>query len=364
VIGRLRFLIIACACLAPSIGTNGVATAADNAVVFMYHHVDDATPASTSISPADFRAQIEYLEREGYAVLPLLELLDALANGRPVPDKSVAITFDDGYRSVLTAALPLLRARQWPFTVFVNTEAVDSGFGIYLSWDDLRALGAQGAAIGNHSVSHTHLVRQLQGESETEWRQRVRREIADATVRLESEVGEFAVPVFAYPYGEYTREIKSIVMDLGLYGMGQQSGAIGPSSDFLALPRYPIATGIELAADFAVRARSRALPVHVVGDERHVTGISEARPVLRLALDDVNDVRSDALACYATGQGRMLVEWSPRAAGEFTVQPKQDLGSGRSKYNCTAPSRSRPGVYYWFGYLWMRRFANGGWYDE
>ena len=363
-IGRLSFLLVGGITLAQLFSASGAPRAADDAVVFMYHHVDDTTPASTSLSPRDFRAQIEYLDREGFAVLPLLELLDAIANGRPVPDKSVAITFDDGYRSVLTTALPLLHARQWPFTVFVNSEAVDSGYGIYLSWDDLRTLGAQGGTIGNHTVSHAHLVRRQSGESDAQWRRRVRQEIAGAGARLESEVGPYAVPVFAYPYGEYTKEIKAIVADLGLYGMGQQSGAIGPSSDFLALPRYPIATGIDLMADFAVRARSRALPVHVVGDERHLAGDGEARPSVELALDDAEDVRSDALACYATGQGRMLVEWSPRAANQFTVRPDRDLGTGRSKYNCTAPSRSQSGVYYWFGYLWMRRLADGRWYDE
>jgi peptidoglycan/xylan/chitin deacetylase (PgdA/CDA1 family) len=335
---------------------------AESGVVLMYHHVDANTPAATSISPAVFREQIEFLEREDVHVMPLLDLLDALAAGESVPENSIAISFDDGYRSVLTEALPLLEARGWPFTVFVNTEAIDAGYRGYLGWDDLRLLGEKGATIGNHSVTHAHLVRRSADETESDWRRRVSGEIVQANERLRAEVGEYLVPVFAYPYGEYTLDVKSIVREQGLYGMGQQSGPIGQGSDFLALPRYPVATGLELD-DFALRIRSLPLPARIVGDERHIIG-DDDRPVLRLALDANDDVRRDALACYATGQGAMPIEWQGDEMREFSTRPEQAFRAGRSKVNCTAPSRSRPGTYYWYSHLWMRPLPDGRWYDE
>lgn len=336
--------------------------AAESGVVLMYHHVDGSTPAATSVSPAVFREQIEFLEREDVHVMPLLDLLDALAAGRAVPDRSVAISFDDGYRSVLTEALPLLEARGWPFTVFVNTEAIDAGYGGYLSWDELRLLGEKGATIGNHSVTHTHLVRRAPDETDRDWRRRITGEIAQANERLQTEVGAYLVPVFAYPYGEYTVDIKSIVRQQELFGMGQQTGPIGQGSDFLALPRYPVATGLELD-DFALRIRSLPLPAHIVGEERHIVS-DDDRPVLRLALDADDDVRRDALACYAPGQGAMPIEWHGDDRREISARPEQSLGAGRSKVNCTAPSRSRPGTYYWYSHLWMRPLPDGRWYDE
>jgi len=336
--------------------------AAASGVVLMYHHVDSSTPAVTSISPTVFREQMAFLEREDVHVMPLFDLLAALAEGEAVPDRSIAITFDDGYRSVLTEALPVLEARAWPFTVFVNTEAIDAGYGGYLSWDELRLLGRQGATIGNHSVTHTHLVRRTTDESEREWRLRVTSEIVDANERLESEVGDYLVPVFAYPYGEYTVEVKSIVREQGLYAMGQQSGAIGVSSDFLALPRYPVATGLE-PDDFALRIRSLPLPARFVGEERHIVG-DDDRPVLRLALDENDDIRRDALACYATGQGAMAIEWRSSEMREFSARAEQPFRPGRSKVNCTAPSRANAGSYYWYSHLWMRPLSDGRWYDE
>jgi peptidoglycan/xylan/chitin deacetylase (PgdA/CDA1 family) len=253
--------------------------AQESAVIFMYHHVDVDTPPSTSIAPETFAAQMDYLEREGFHVLPLIDLLDALKAGSAVPPHSIAITFDDAYRSVLTQALPLLEARGWPFTVLVSTESIDKHFGGYLSWDELRALGEHGGSIGNHSVTHSHLVRRLADESEADWRRRVSAEIAAAGDRLETEVGTHVTPVFAYPYGEYTADVKAIVEAAGLYGLGQQSGAIGPGSDFLALPRYPVATGLGLD-DFALRAKSLPLPVTVSGPERHIVDEADGRPAL------------------------------------------------------------------------------------
>ncbi|HUF72946.1 MAG TPA: polysaccharide deacetylase family protein [Gammaproteobacteria bacterium] len=332
-------------------------------VVFMYHHVDAGTPAATSVTPEVFAEQMSFLEREGFTVLPLIDLLDALAGGREVSARSVAITFDDGYRSVLTEALPLLESRGWPFTVFVNTEAIDEGYGGYLSWSDLRTLGERGGAIGNHSVTHAHLVRSLPGETTGEWRRRVTAEIESAADRLEAEVGDYLIPAFAYPYGEYSAEIKAIVDDAGLYGLGQHSGAVGPDSDFLALPRYPVATGLPIG-DFALRARSLPLPVRVSGTEQHVVDPADSRPTLTLALDPDDDVRVAELACYVGGQGRAVLEWRDDGMRELSVRPERALGPGRTKVNCTAPSRESAGVYYWWGYLWMRRLDDGRWYEE
>jgi hypothetical protein len=144
--------------------------------------------------------------------------------------------------------------------------------------------------------------------------------------------------------------------------MGQQSGPVGSHSDVLALPRYPVATGLGMD-EFTLRIRSLPLPARIVGDERHIVG-DDARPVLTLALDDDDDVRRDALACFVTGQGAMPIEWQDDDRRELSVRPEQPLGAGRSKINCTAPSRTQSGAYYWYSHLWMRPQSDGRWYDE
>ena len=340
------------------------AAAADSAVVLIYHHVDDDTPAATSVRPAEFAAQLEFIEEGGYRVLPLFELIEALSGGEPVPENSVAITFDDAYVSVLTEAMPLLSERGWPFTVFVGTEAVDAGYRNYLNWEQLRTLGAAGATIGNHSVSHAHLVRRDAGETEAAWVRRVAAEIETARERLAAEVGDYLIPVFAWPYGEYMVELKPLLAELGYFGLGQQSGAMGRDSDFAALPRYPVATGMNLDDEFALRLRSLPLPVSLTRTEAHVVMPDDPRPALEFAVADSGDIRLAELACYAPAQGRMPLELIDADRRVYRARPVEPLGVGRSKYNCTAPSRMRTGAYYWYSYLWMRRHDDGRWYEE
>lgn len=342
----------------------GVAAAAQSAVVFMYHHVDESTPPSTSVTPQRFAAHLNYLQHEGFHVLALMDVLDALRDGRELPERSVSITFDDGYVSVLTAALPELERRGWPFTVFVSTDPVDEGFGGFLSWEDLRSLARAGATIGNHTSTHAHLVRREPGESESAWRKRVEDDIGAAAARLTAEVGAAAIPVLAYPYGEYDGALQSIAAKMGFVALGQHSGSIGPMSDFLALPRFPLATGYDELDELALRARTRPLPARIVGTERHVVGDAEERPVLRVSLPEEGEFRRAELACYATGQGRMTLRWLDAEHTQFEAVPERPLAAGRTKYNCTAPAVSEPGVYYWFSHLWMKKNDDGSWYDE
>lgn len=341
----------------------GAARAADSAVVLMYHHVASDTPASTSVTPQRFVMHMDYLAQHGFQVWPLLRILEHLQAGQALPERTVAITFDDAYVSVLTDASPALQAHGWPFTVFVSTDYVDKGYRAYLSWQQLRQLAARGATIGDHSRTHPHLVRQEPGESERLWSERVRDEIEGAARRIEKEIGDAAIPVFAYPYGEYDQGLEQLVGSLRLFGVGQQSGAVGVGSDLLAVPRFPMSAAYDDLEQFALRVRTRPLPVIEQSPKRHILEGSETLPTLSLTLGE-GAYRIDQLACYASNQGRIEVDWLDTSARRLLVKPLKALPPGRTKYNCTAPSSRETGVYYWYSYLWMKKNADGSWYRE
>lgn len=340
-----------------------VAAAADSAVVLMYHHVAVDTPSSTSVTPQRFEAHMQYLERNDFNVAPLERVLESLDAGRALPERTVVITFDDGYESVLAEAAPRLRQRRWPFTVFVSTQYADESYGGYLGWDDLRALTRQGATIGNHTRTHAHLVRRLPGEDESAWESRVRDEIESAGLRIEAEVGAAAIDVLAYPYGEFDDEVVAIVEALGLYGLGQHSGAAGAATPLSTVPRYPLASGFDSDDDFALRVDSRALPATPIDEVPRVLERPGGRPRLRLALGE-GGYRLDQVACYATGQGRMSLSMLEGAPRRIEIAPVEGLRPGRTKFNCTAPSATESGIYYWFSHQIMTRTADGEWYRE
>jgi biofilm PGA synthesis lipoprotein PgaB len=332
---------------------------ASHAVVLVYHHVSRQTPASTSVTPAVFEAHLDYLARNDFTVLPLSELVRALAEGRSLPPRAIALTFDDGYVSVSREALPRLERRGWPFTVFVATEAIDRGYGGYMSWDDLRDLEARGASIGNHSTSHAHLVRHQPDESEPAWRRRVRDDIAHAQSRLEDEL-DHPLKILAYPYGEFDAPLEQLVAEMGYVGFGQQSGPLGPSSSRQSLPRFPVTTGYDDLDSLAEKLRSRPLPVAVLAPASRLLEPGSGPPTLRLRIPD-GPYRREGLRCYVSGQEQATVEWHGDVA---VIEARAPLRPGRSKYNCTAPSTEVPGVFHWYSYLWIRPNDDGSWYSE
>ncbi len=328
----------------------GAADAAPGtAVIFMYHHFGEPAHPSTNIRLEQFDAQLEYLQRAGYQILPLEDIVASLQGGPPLPPRAVAITIDDAYLSVYREAFPRLRARGWPFTVFVATDPVDQGLRAFMNWGQMREMQAHGATFANHSRAHDYLIRRRPDESPAQWQERIRADLGHAQRRLEEELGR-APKLFAYPYGEYDTALASLVREMGFVAFGQQSGAVGRWSDLRALPRYPMAEAFADLAQFRVKAASLPLPVLEVVPWDPVTTAPRPRMALRL---EESDARLSQLACYASGQGALPIQWLNRNERRFSVQARQDLPPGRSRYNCTAPS-GQAGRFYWFSHLWIR----------
>ena len=335
--------------------------AADHAVALLYHHVDTQTPASTSVTPQTFDAHLDYLADNGFAVRPLGEVLDSLRRGEALPPNTVSITFDDAYASVFEEAYPRLRKRGWSATLFVNSEAIDRGFRNFMSWEQVRQLATDGFEIGNHSHTHAHLVRRLDGENEAGWRRRVEADIDLAQRRISAETGREPA-LFAYPYGEYSPALEKIVAEFGFTAIAQHSGAIGANSDFLAVPRFPMSTGYADLKRFATVVNARPLPIvdaRVTGEDA-VNGQLES---LRLEIAP-GAYRSAQLACYSASGERLALDVDGEQPLRLRIALQQDQPPGRNKVNCTAPASDEPGAFFWYSYLWLVKNADGSWYRE
>jgi len=333
---------------------------AQAAVVLQYHHISDETPASTSTSPERFAMHLDYLEEAGFELVPLQELVNALKAGRPLPDKTASITFDDGYISIYDTAWPLLKERGWPFTVFINTEPHDQRKPLFMSWDQLRELHQAGATIANHTVSHPYLLRRQADQGEQQWKTWIRQEIEDAQERIKQEIGE-APMLFAYPFGEFDNTVLEIAGGLGFVGFGQQSGPLARFNDLRVLPRFPFGGHYGDRQDFATKVNSMPMPLAAgenpvrwetesgnMLDDLVMDGPS-ARPVLLLRFEDNFD--TGRLNCFASGQGLMPVN----SEGPWArVQAERPLTAGRSRYNCTVAS-GQQGRFFWFSQLWIIR---------
>ncbi|WP_188152308.1 polysaccharide deacetylase family protein [Teredinibacter waterburyi] len=349
----------------------GVICFASNAqalVVLQYHHIDNETPAATSITPERFREHLAFLEQQHFRVIAITELPALLKAAKPsgsLPDRTAVITFDDGYSSIYEQAFPLLKARNWPFTVFVNSKPHDQKNPQYASWKQLREMAAEGATIANHSDSHQHMIRRLDGESAKQWLARQTHEIEFTEQRIRKEIGGPAAPFFAYPFGEYNNELVALLESKGYLGFTQISGPIAANSSPQLLPRFVFGGPYGRPQDFADKVMSLPFPLLdvLVSDEagRPLNG-SELPPAVtvpRLQLQSPILRLVRAAQCFASGQGQLAVALG---GSSLTTKANRPLSAGRSRYTCTAAAGG--GRFYWYSTLFIRRKDDGGWYSE
>lgn len=331
-----------------------VTSSVQAAVVFMYHRFGEGAYPSTSVGLAEFEAHLDHLEEADYDVWPVSRIAMYLAEGRAIPDRVIGISVDDAYASVYHEAWPRLQARDMPFTVFVATDPVDRGQRAYMSWEQMREMADAGVEFANHSTYHDKLHERRDGESKAQWEQRVRDDIAYSEQRLIDELGESAVPatprMHAYPYGEFSVPLMAILEDLGYVAFGQHSGALGPSSDLRALPRFPMAEAYADIDEFRQKAATLALPLSGIEPRESRVGNNNP-PRFTATLGEVTGSRG-GLNCFASRQGAMEIEWLDREQGLFAVQAPEPYPAGRARYNCTLMSAER-GRFYWYSKPWI-----------
>lgn len=178
--------------------------------ILLYHHIQDLPgDASDSLrrwtlTPAQFVEHMDWVAQQGFDVITMAQMNEHLNHGAPLPAHPIILTFDDGWKDNYTAVLPVLRKYRFPATFFITTESV--GHSAFVTWEELKAMSEQGMDIQAHSVTHPHLTK-LKDEA-------ARREIEDSKKVIESRLGT-AVVVFAYPFGNYSEKIISMVKDAG-----------------------------------------------------------------------------------------------------------------------------------------------------
>ena len=213
----------------------------------------------------------------------------------------------------------------------------------------MRAMAEGGATFANHGSSHRSYVQWPGVVSEIDRLARVRTDIEHGERRLAEELQPLP-GVFAYPYGEYDTSVAELVTNLGYVAFGQQSGAVGKTSDLRALPRFPMAEAYANIEDFAVKVATRPLPVATGTTWNPIT--SSLRSGIEVTLADT-DADLERLACFVGGQGVTPVEWI-EPGKRFSVAPKADLKPGRNRVNCTAPTAFGT-AFHWFSHPWIVR---------
>jgi len=170
--------------------------------ILMYHSVSSDSEVGVrpyyrvATNPCRFAEHLQWLADLGYRGVALEEALPIYANGDESRGRSVAITFDDGFRDFHAVAWPLLQRHGFTATMYLPTGFVSPNRKSFrgkecLTWDEVRELRRHGVRFGSHTVSHPKLY-------ELSW-ENIEGELTISKRRIEQELEEEVIS-FAYPY--------------------------------------------------------------------------------------------------------------------------------------------------------------------
>lgn len=229
--------------------------------VLMYHmvreHIDGAKFNKLRVTPAEFDKQVAWMKAQGFHFVTMRELQQ---NWGKHPEKTVAITFDDGYLDNLENAYPILEKYQAKATIYVVVDRHDRDWSTYkkahhnsgelarepkLNDEQVRLLANSGLVeIGSHTMTHANLDKLTDEEC--------LHELAESKQQLEQMI-EQPVTSFAYPFGIYSQRDVELAKQAGYQNaVTTKEGIDAQQPDFMQLQRIKISGKDSM---FAVKCR-------------------------------------------------------------------------------------------------------------
>ena len=213
--------------------------------ILMYHVIAPPLPNAPYpelyVKPADFAGQVRWLADHGYDAVTLRQVYDYWHGTAALPRKPVVLTFDDGYRSDFTAALPTLRARHWPGVLNLEVRNLQPVWGTRPGM--VRALIAAGWEIDAHTLTHPDLT--TVGPAD------LRREVAGSRAAIRRMFHQ-PVDFFCYPSGRYDAAVVAAVRDAGFLGATTETEGLARPDSLYTLDRVRV-DGSDGVSGFAAK---------------------------------------------------------------------------------------------------------------
>jgi peptidoglycan/xylan/chitin deacetylase (PgdA/CDA1 family) len=257
--------------------------------VLLYHSVPRADEDVDRLSvPYElFCRHMDAVVASQRVPISISRLADGLRGRTRLPERCVAITFDDGFANTLRA-VKAIRERRLFATVYLTTGARASA----LAREQIEALGRRPdhVEIGAHSVSHRHL-------DELE-RAEVWAEVANSKRHLERLLGS-PIRSFAYPYGAHSTLVREVVVAAGFHSAVAVKNALShPADDPFAIARWTVGRGTNVQKLDEI-LRGRGVPHAWSGERLRTRGYRGARRLRRRVIG-----ASGRIAAEARGEAR------------------------------------------------------------
>ena len=211
-------------------------------MILTYHSIGNIVEPDEAVTLEEFEKQLQYI-KENYKVIPLEEAVEYLQRDIEKISGSVVITFDDGYSDNYHSAYPLLKKHDFPATIFLVNDFINTDGDKYLSTVQIREMEKNNISFGSHTITHRTLSSLTSEE--------IVKEVRDSKITLESQLGQ-KINSFAYPVGsrvDFNEEIVEIVKESKYTcACSNMYGINGKNADMFSLKRI----GIETSDNFFV----------------------------------------------------------------------------------------------------------------
>jgi len=201
--------------------------------VLAYHSITYSKGNSICLPLVNFKEQMKYLKDNGYHTITLSDLYKYRTRQKTLPEKSVVLTFDDGYKNNYIDMFPVLKKYNFKATIFVISSFVDKN-SKFLTSKQLVEMDKYGIEIDAHTVKHENLITL----SKDKQLQTVTQSKKDIEKILNKKIN-----FFSYPYGGYNKSAIEVVKKAG-YTMAvtTDAGWESKNNNVLILPRVDISS--------------------------------------------------------------------------------------------------------------------------
>jgi peptidoglycan/xylan/chitin deacetylase (PgdA/CDA1 family) len=315
----------------------------NSAVVLAYYRIDEDIFPNSSLKFDTFKAHIDDILSGGYTVLPLPDIIQRLQNNTPIAPKTLAITFEGGYRSILNEAVPLLEEYDLPYTVFYSSAAANTSSHQHLSWEELQYLSDNPLTQLGVSSQHYQALPPLAME---EQKRRINTSIAEHRKRFGSHPA-----LFSYPDGQWTPALQAFIQGSGFTAaLGIQSGAASPNADLYALPRFTMTESYSNIERFKMVTTARPLPAFDILPQGTIP--SSNTPHIGFSVNMPQEALKP-LSCFTSGQDRPAIDIikTSESLSRVELRLAEPLNAQRTRVNCTLTENAgaRKNTLYWLG---------------
>ncbi len=233
----LATLLPAASIAATELGAS--ASAAVSVPILVYHRFGPSVADSMTVRSETFAAQLKYLRENGYTVVPLRQALNALqGKGPALPAKALAITVDDGHRTVYSELLPLIQREKIPVTLFIYPSAI-SNADYAMTWQQLAQLRDTGLFdIQSHTYWHPNFKIEKRRLAPDAYRNFVRNQLEKPRRTLKQRLAVDA-DLLAWPFGIYDDELEAAARAAGYVAAFSIDARHAHGGDKpMELPRY------------------------------------------------------------------------------------------------------------------------------